>query len=214
MARQDELCQLHDILEETVGRRTAVVHGLGGIGKTQLALAYVKQNRGNYSAIIWLDSRDETALRQSFARSSEWILRHHPSNAYIASALDSRDLEETVRAVQRWLEEPTNDRWLIVYDNYDNPLLDSSKAKDAGHASSPNTEFYSDEANDLAKAFDLRQYLPKTDHGAIVVTTRSSLVNLGQPVFLGKLTNINDSLEILASGSHRKGLRQGDYLLT
>ncbi|KAJ5553803.1 Disease resistance protein [Penicillium frequentans] len=119
-----------------------------------------------------------------------------------------REIEETARAVKRWLEEPTNDRWLIVYDNYDNPLLEISKAKDAGHASSPNTEFYSDEADGRPRAFDLRQYLPKTDHGAIIVTTRSSLVNLGQPIFLGKLANINDSLEILASGSRREGLRQ------
>ncbi|KAJ5987508.1 hypothetical protein N7451_011873 [Penicillium sp. IBT 35674x] len=46
------------------------------------------------------------------------------------------------------------------------------------------------------------------DHGAIIVTTRSSTVNLGQPIFLGKLTDVNDSLEILASASRRAGLKE------
>ncbi|KAJ5798785.1 Disease resistance protein [Penicillium pulvis] len=168
VARQDELCQLHVILEETVGPRTAIVHGLGGIGMTQLALAYVKQNRGKYSAIIWLDSRDETALRQSFARSAEWILHHHPPNAYIASALDSRDLEETVRAVKGWLEETTNDRLLIVYDKYDSPLLENSKAKDAEHASSPNTELYSNEADDLLRRLVFANICQRPTTGLLV----------------------------------------------
>lgn len=205
------------ILEETAGRRTVIVHGLGGIGKTQLSLAYIKRNRGVYTAMIWLDSRDETALKQSFARTAELILRHHPSTTYIASALDSRDLREIVKAVKRWFDGPTNDQWLIVYDNYDSPLFDDgrakdSRAKDAGQTSSVNIGSYSDEADNFSRAFDIRSYLPETDHGAIIVTTRSSMVNLGQPIFLGKLTDINDSLEILASGSRREGLKIGEYL--
>lgn len=30
-----------------------------GIGKKQLSLAYLKQNRGSYLAVLWLDSRYE-----------------------------------------------------------------------------------------------------------------------------------------------------------
>lgn len=124
VAREDQLNKLQEILTTTDGRRTAVVHGLGGIGKTHLAIASIKQNRSRYSATIWLDARDETALKQSFARVAEWIARHHPSVTYFAAALESRDLDETVKAVKQWLDELMNDRWLVVYDNYDNPLLD------------------------------------------------------------------------------------------
>ncbi|EPS29155.1 hypothetical protein PDE_04104 [Penicillium oxalicum 114-2] len=56
--------------------------------------------------------------------------------------------------------------------------------------------------------FDLRKYLPKTDHGAILVTTRSSMVKLGQTIHLRKLEDINESLEILASVSGQEDLRQ------
>ncbi|KUM57952.1 hypothetical protein ACN42_g9214 [Penicillium freii] len=208
VARKDQLERMQDILDTPAGHRTVVVHGLGGIGKTQLAIAYIKRNRSHYSAAIWLNARDETTLKQSFARTAEWILRHHPSVTYIANALKSRELDETVKATKRWLDEPMNDRWLIIYDNYDNPLPGNYTGKGISYASSAEAGIYSDDDKDLAKAFDLRKFLPETDHGAIVVTTRSSMVKLGQALHLRKLEDINDSLEILASVSGREDLKQ------
>lgn len=210
VARKDQLERMQEILDTPAGRRTVVVHGLGGIGKTQLAIAYIKRNRSHYSATIWLNARDETTLKQSFARTAEWILRHHPSVTYIADALKSRELDETVKATKRWLDEPMNDRWLIIYDNYDNPLPGNYMGKGISYASPAEAGIYSDDDKDLAKAFDLRKFLPETDHGAIVVTTRSSMVKLGQTLQLRKLEDIDDSLEVLASVSGREDLRQGN----
>lgn len=211
VGREDQLKRMEKIVNASTGRCTAVVHGLGGIGKTQLAIAYIQRNRSHYSAIIWLYARDETALKQSFARTAEWILRHHPSLTYIAVALESRDLDETVKAVKRWLDEPMNDRWLVVYDNYDNPLFGNHTRKNLSSASFVEAGTNKDDDEDLAKAFDLQKFLPETDHGAIVVTTRSSMVKLGQTLHLRKLEDINDSLEVLASVSGREDLRQGEY---
>ncbi|OQD99022.1 hypothetical protein PENVUL_c066G05161, partial [Penicillium vulpinum] len=208
VAREDKLKRMEEIFDTTIGRRTAVVHGLGGIGKTQLAIAYIKRNRSHYSATIWLNAKDETALKQSFARTAEWILSHHPSLIYITGALESRDLDETVKAVKRWLDDPMNDRWLIVYDNYDNPLLGNHTGKGMSYTSSVEAGIYNDNDKDLAKAFDLQKFVPETDHGAIIVTTRSSMVKLGQTIHLRKLEDINDSLEVLASVSGREDLRQ------
>ncbi|KAK9853410.1 hypothetical protein MYU51_006489 [Penicillium brevicompactum] len=208
VAREDQLKRMQEILETPTGRRTAVVHGLGGIGKTQLAIAYIKRNRSYYSAALWLNAKDETALKQSFARAAEWIARHYPSLTYIESALESRDLDETVKAVKRWLDEPMNDRWLVVYDNYDDPLLGNQTVKSLASTSFMEASTNSDDEEDLAKAFDLQKFLPETDHGAIVVTTRSSMVKLGQTLQLRKLEDIDDSLEVLASVSGREDLRQ------
>jgi nucleoside phosphorylase len=63
VAREEELSQIHEILKGTIGRRTAVLHGLGGIGKTQIAIAYFKRHRTHYSTAIWLNARDETTLK-------------------------------------------------------------------------------------------------------------------------------------------------------
>ncbi|KAH7118698.1 hypothetical protein B0J13DRAFT_196969 [Dactylonectria estremocensis] len=212
VAREEELGRIHDILKGTVGRRTAILHGLGGIGKTQLAIAYFKRHRTDYSTAIWLNARDESALKQSFARIAERIRRHDPSMTYVSGAVESRDADRIVEAVKRWLDEPPNDRWLLIYDNYDRPMLTNTNAIRSEQLDL-SEEDHIDEAEknhqDHAdpKAFDLRQYLPETDHGAIIVTSRLS-VKLGQSIQLGKLKDISDSLEILASASHRDNIKQ------
>lgn len=43
LARESELTQIRDILAGDGSRRIAVLHGLGGIGKTQLTLAYSRR---------------------------------------------------------------------------------------------------------------------------------------------------------------------------
>ncbi|KUM64737.1 hypothetical protein ACN42_g2345 [Penicillium freii] len=210
IARDIELNTIQDILDGTAGRRTAILQGLGGIGKTQLAIAYIKRHRTEYSAMIWLNARDETTIKQSFTHMAEWILRHHPAAAHIEGALESRDLDQILKAVIRWLDEPRNDRWLLVYDNYDNPLLNKHTGKDSKDVSSIEVGVDNDEGKNLAKAFDLRSFLPEADHGAIIVTTRSSAVKLGQIVHLGKLEDIKDGLTVLKPVSGRAGLEKGE----
>lgn len=210
VARDAELKKMEDILGagSTAGRRTAILCGLGGIGKTQSAIAYLKRHRESYSAKIWLNARDETSLKQSFTNTAKWILRHHSSLTYIAYALESQDADQVVNAVKRWLDDPKNDRWLLIFDNYDNPLLGKNRSK--GKAPD-HTSFLGDENGELTKAFDLRLFLPEADQGAIIVTTRSSMVKLGQVIPLSKLEDINDGLRILASVSGRHGTEQGEY---
>lgn len=111
---------MHETLGRASERRTVVVHGLGGIGKTQLTVAYIKRHRSRYSAAIWLNAKDEVSLRQSFSHAATRILREHSSILYIQNAVPNQDLSKIVEAVKRWLNEPKNDGWLIVYDNYDN----------------------------------------------------------------------------------------------
>ena len=42
------------------------VYGLGGMGKTQLAVEYARRNHNRYSALFWLDGSTEDQLKQSF----------------------------------------------------------------------------------------------------------------------------------------------------
>lgn len=213
VARQDELRQIEEVLQDASRRRIAVIHGLGGIGKTQLAVAYIKRHASQYSAVLWFNARDETALKQSFSCAAEWILRHHPSITYLRGALESRDLDQVVAAVKQWLDEPRNHSWLAVYDNYDSPLSSSQKRESTDHPFPFNTNRSHGNDDQPILAFDLRNYLHETDHGAIIVTTRSSMVKLGRTIQIGKLKNINDSLEILVSVSGRERLTQGRRFL-
>lgn len=216
VAREEELARIHETLRHGSDRRIAVVHGLGGMGKTQLAVAYAKRHRGDYSAMFWLNARDETTLKQGFVTVAERILREHPSVVYIANTVQSGDLDECVGAVKRWFDQPKNNRWLIIYDNYDNPALDrnrrsqSTKHQDLSEADSD----ANDDANAISRSYDIRPFLPDTYHGAILITTRSAKVKIGRQVALGKLKEPKDSVEILANVSNRQDLQMGMWLLT
>jgi hypothetical protein len=96
---------------------------------------------------------------------------------------------EVVVAVKRWLSLPKNTRWLIVYDNYDNPKLPGNADR---------------------TAVDVRQFLPEAYQGSIIITTRSSQVKIGHRIRVGKLEDVHDSLEILSHASGRGRLTEGE----
>lgn len=149
---------MHKALNSDDSRRTVVLHGLGGIGKTQLTVAYVKRYKDNYSAIFWLNIKDENSLKQSFVNTAKQILREHPLAIRLSSVDMKGNLDEVVDAVKAWLSQPKNTRWLMIYDNYDNPKLLGNM--------------------DLA-AVNISKSLPESYYGSVIITTRSSQVKIG-----------------------------------
>ncbi len=102
---------------------------MGGMGKTQLSLAHVRDCADDYSSVLWVNSKDETSLIQSMADVSAVIF--HESTAPAAQSTDDEKLK--IDKVRRWLSEPGNDQWLIIFDSYDDPRLtgmDSSMGYD------------------------------------------------------------------------------------
>jgi ATP/maltotriose-dependent transcriptional regulator MalT len=188
VARQEELAAMQKTLGGGTGRRAVTLHCLGGIGKTQLTIAHAKAYASDYSAIIWLNIKDEYSVKQSYARIAKRILREHSSTSQLVSITDESQLDETVIAVKRWLEHAKNTRWLMVFDNYDNPKVPENA--DPG-------------------VVNIRQFLPEPYHGSVIVTTRESKVNVGHRMKVGKLRDIHDSLQILSDSSHRDGVMDG-----
>jgi ATP/maltotriose-dependent transcriptional regulator MalT len=179
---------MHKTLSDGTNRRAVTLHGLGGIGKTQLAIAYAKAHRDDYSAIFWLNIKDEVSVKQSYSWIARRILQEHPSVSQLGAITDDSQPDKVVVAVKQWLEHAKNLRWLMVFDNYDSPKV-------PGNAS--------------PSAVDIRQFLPKVYHGSIIVTTRSSKVNVGRRMQVGKLEDVRDSLRILSNVSRRKGVMDG-----
>ncbi|KAH8203664.1 hypothetical protein TruAng_002194 [Truncatella angustata] len=156
VAREREIAEMRRTLSSDGSRRVVVLHGLGGIGKTQLAVAYTKRYRDEYLAILWLNIKDEASIQQSFTKAAIQILRQHP-NASGLNALDLRqNHEEVIEAVKEWLSLPGNTRWLLVYDNYDNPRL-ANRIDDTG--------------------IDINRFLPMSYQGSILITTRLGILS-------------------------------------
>jgi hypothetical protein len=191
VAREEELAEIHAALARNGSRSTVVLHGLGGIGKTQLSVAYAKRHKETYSAIFWLNIKDEESLKQSFAKVAKRILREHPSASPLSGVDMNGKLDEVVDAVKAWLSLRDNTRWLMIYDNYDNPKLPGN----------------SDNA-----AVDIHKYLPESYQGSVIITTRSSQVKIGKTIRIKKLENVSDSLEILSNASGRGGIMKGKVL--
>ncbi|KAK2600175.1 hypothetical protein QQS21_005120 [Conoideocrella luteorostrata] len=185
IAREGEIADMRRVLSSDGSRREVVLHGLGGIGKTQLAVAYTKRYRDEYTAIFWFNVKDKASVQQSFAKVAWQILQQH-SDASSLGALDlQRNHDKVVEAVKAWLSLPGNTRWLVVYDNYDNPKL-------ANHKS--NT------------GINIDCLLPTAYQGSIIITTRLSQVNIGHPIRVRKLESPDDNLKILSLTSGREGL--------
>ncbi len=85
---------MHKTLGSGTGRRAITLHGLGGIGKTQLAIAYAKAHVSDYSAVLWLNIKDEDSVKQSFARNARRILREYPSTSQLVSITDESQLDD------------------------------------------------------------------------------------------------------------------------
>ncbi|KAI0438441.1 heterokaryon incompatibility protein-domain-containing protein [Xylaria telfairii] len=180
VARKKELTEMWKRLRPDGRRHVVILHGLGGIGKTQLAVTYAKRYRYEYSAILWFNIKDETSIQQSFAKVAKQILQQHP-NASRLSALDlQQDHKKVAEAVKAWLDLPGNTGWLLVYDNYDNPKLENGIDNEG---------------------IDIDQFLPKASQGSIIITTRSEQVDLGHHIQVKKLESIHDNRE--------KGVEEG-----
>ncbi len=107
------------LLEETrqtllKGQAAALValHGLGGVGKTQLAAEYAHARQADYQAVWWLRAETEATLAEDLAALARALeLPEH----------EAREVPVIVAAVLRWLNGNTG--WLLVFDNADEPAV-------------------------------------------------------------------------------------------
>ena len=100
--------KLIEVAPQKYNHRVAL-YGLGGVGKTQTALAYVYAHKSDYDAIYWITGVNQASLLsgyQDIARRAglvKWTAEISPS--------------EVAKNVLSWLR--AQDNWLFVIDNVD-----------------------------------------------------------------------------------------------
>lgn len=105
MGREDVLEAISDKFAN--GERILLLHGMGGAGKTQVALRYAYAHSDDYDEIAWIDASSRLTLEKSCRN---YLHKVDPCFAEsIESALDSRFLS--------YFE--FNRRYLLIYDNAD-----------------------------------------------------------------------------------------------
>jgi tetratricopeptide (TPR) repeat protein len=109
--REDLLSTLHDQLNRMTASTLApsqAMSGLGGIGKTQLAIEYAYRYREVYHDVLWVNAATSTTLRSDFISLARLLDLPEKDNA---------DAETAILAVKRWFQEQGN--WLLIIDNVD-----------------------------------------------------------------------------------------------
>ena len=107
--RETVLENLHQALSQaqTVALTQALV-GLGGIGKTQTALAYADRCREAYRYVYWANAESFALLQSEFASLAKRLFPEVPDN-----------IEEAALLFQKWLT--TESDYLLILDNADDP---------------------------------------------------------------------------------------------
>lgn len=172
IGRKNHLAEIHHHLFPPLGghsRRvatdghTVVLYGLGGMGKTQLALNYAAEYANGFSAVFCVDSSSENRARLGFraiaqryidnltalsdSKERQRALHQYQLDPYVLNnrqlSNDSSHLPAITEAVNGILEQHGNDRWLLILDNMDD-----------------------------IETFPLHDFLPKTPARRVIITTR------------------------------------------
>ncbi|CCA75635.1 related to kinesin light chain, partial [Serendipita indica DSM 11827] len=106
-----------------------ILHGIGGSGKTQLALKWIQEHETRFTRVIYVDASSKTQLEMDLKRSIRCLGLEY-------SKMSWKDAIAYLEGKEKG--------WLLFLDNADAPDL------------------------------DLTPYIPKSTHGAVMLTTRNN----------------------------------------
>ena len=111
--RDKELQQVRSILEpeeRNAKLRVMAIHGLPGVGKTQLALQYANSSLKEYDVIAWIPAETQVKVTQALSLLA--------SKLGLRAGDEKQDAYQAGMKVRDWLNT-SGRRYLLVFDNVD-----------------------------------------------------------------------------------------------
>ncbi|KAK0740165.1 hypothetical protein B0T18DRAFT_203158 [Schizothecium vesticola] len=156
--------------------------GLGGVGKTQIAIAFVYWLRQTHPgvSVFWVHASTTERFQQAYTSFAQQFL--------LADEEDPG--QDKLELVKLWLERKNVGRWLLVIDNADDAEI---------FFRSKNTP--SDNLSSSTKP--LASYIPECPHVSVLVTTRNKqtglrLIKQRRPIAVGKMDD-GESQQLLSA---------------
>ncbi|KAF2202719.1 kinase subdomain-containing protein [Delitschia confertaspora ATCC 74209] len=148
--RELQLAELERILSAKDRTTKVAVMGLGGIGKTQLVLELLFRMKDKHlnCSIIWIPAINKESMHQAYVNAAQKLGIPGWEN----------DKEDVKRLVQEYLGRESTGRWLLVFDNADDIDMWFTETESGPHST--------------LLSRPLIDYLPKSNQGAILFTTR------------------------------------------
>ena len=106
--------QLHSPKSKSSTSQILPIHGMGGVGKTQLSLWYASKFSKEYQIKIWIDATSEESMKSNF----ESIRRKHLNSIERALGVARSKDNAAATEVIAWLDHAKGE-WLILFDNAD-----------------------------------------------------------------------------------------------
>ncbi|KAL2803369.1 hypothetical protein BJX63DRAFT_440189 [Aspergillus granulosus] len=109
VGRRDEILKLEELLAAQDGPRRIAITGLGGVGKTQLALevAHRIRNQDTEYSVFWVPCTSSAMIEQTFL------------NIALALGLHEVKPAEAKEQVKLYLSSKHAGKWLLILDNAD-----------------------------------------------------------------------------------------------
>ncbi|KAL2782354.1 purine and uridine phosphorylase [Aspergillus keveii] len=109
VGRQDEIMKLEELLAVQDGPRRVAITGLGGVGKTQVALevAHRIRTQDKECSVFWIPCTSHAMVEQAFLNIAQTL-----------GLLDVK-LADAKEQVKLYLSSERAEKWLLVFDNAD-----------------------------------------------------------------------------------------------
>ncbi|KAJ7081522.1 hypothetical protein C8R44DRAFT_862719 [Mycena epipterygia] len=97
---------MHQYFTQTTGKQDIfLLHGLGGSGKTQIALKFIAESTSNFTDIFFIDSSTVGTI-----------------DTGLKNIANAKTVGESLKDALQWLQSK-QEQWLMFFDNTDNPKI-------------------------------------------------------------------------------------------